>query len=205
MTYAGQRPDAYALAIRPLREEEIKAALGFLKPMRYNAIGWAVVGILLAIFILIYMDNLSEENLIVLAVPFLFVANAISYSSKFRKTLAAIRKAAESGMIPEIAGAPAKQRFGGSWKLGPVSFSGSGEMKKTLAEETFSRFAFMPDVSIIISMNGVPLKKPLRIIGPAGFGKDIFPPTERMMPVVATPVIQPRYEEEIPPPPPPDD
>lgn len=120
-----------------MKEEEIKTTRGFLKPLRYNAIGWAIVAIALAIFVLIYRDNLSEENLIVLAVPFIFVANAISYSSRFRKNLAAIRKLAESGIIPEITGLPTKQIFGGSWKLGAVSFPSSAELKRTLAEGTF--------------------------------------------------------------------
>lgn len=186
----------YSLSVRPITDPERKAALDSLKPLRYNAIGMSVIGIMTAIVV-----NFGNE-IVLLGVPLLFALMAGSTAANYKKNSNAIGKALAAGTAPEIAGAPVKKRFGGSWMIGPVTFANKAGIAKTLQEGAVSRVAFLPDAKIALSVNGIPLKRTLPIVSvPAGFGQDLAVPATPPQPVPMPTRPALSASDDLPPPP----
>lgn len=205
MASQGYQNNSYALVVRPMNAAERKAAADSLKPARYNAIAMSILGIATAIMI-----NYARDTIVVV-VPLMFAAGSIAYASQYRKGSGTVSKMLTTGTVPEIRGVPTKKSMGRGWDLGPASFQGSGGLGKRLSEGTVTTLAFLPDTKVALSVNGVPLKKPVPMVIPAGFGKDLTVPAKtsmsspgQMTAAAQQPIpqpIQPSVGVELPPPP----
>lgn len=189
----------YSLAVRPITDGERKVALDSLKYFKYNAIAFSIVGLMTAV------ATSFASDVILLLVPLLFVLMAGDPAVKYKRNSDAIGKALAAGTVPEIAGIPEKKSRS-SWTIGPMTFSDMRGLAKMLPGGAISKMAFLPGVKMVLSVNGVPLKKGAPIIAmPADFAKDLTIPA---MPIA--PVPPPRAVTNAPPvtdelPPPPDD
>lgn len=191
----------YMLYLRPISDEERQVAVRSLRPIRYNAIGMAIMGVITSI-----MLNYAHDAIVVV-VPLMFAVGAIGYASQFKKTAGALTKALSTGKIHELRAAPVKKSMGRGWTVGPVSFSRSGQLGDMFTEGSTAAVALIPDTKAAISINSMPLKKAMPIIAPLGFGKELVGSVPAGAPHVEHPVSvtnpssRQQAEEDLPPPP----
>jgi hypothetical protein len=163
----------YFLATRQITEDEYRVALGTIKSPRYEAVIASVIGMLVAILVAVAVNFVSEESkLIQLIVPLIFVIIAGSAALRYRSAVNVLRKNLSSGMVAEITGIPVKCKAPRSWSIGPLSIWDTRTLTKVLQEGVTSRIAFIPEAKIVLSVNGIPLKKAASILNmPQDFGK----------------------------------
>ena len=196
----GYQHGVYSLSVRPITDGERKVALDSLKFFRYNALGFAIVGMMTAIATMLF-----ATDIVMLLVPVLFVLIAGDYANKYKKNSDLIAKGLTPCTVPEIAGVPEKKGRG-SWSLGPMTVFNKGGLAKMLPEGETCKMAFLPDARIVLSVNGTPLKKAVPVVmTPADFAKDLtlpaYPAAPAPMPspcAVAPPSLT---VEDLPPPP----
>lgn len=208
--HAGQNAQ-YTLSLRPITDGEVQAAVASLRPARYNAIFWAIVTIISAVVVNMPTNASDYVSDYVFVFPVFFAVLTIDPAVRYRKAAATIRKASEAGAIPELRAYPVRKSRGRGWALGPVALPSTKLTRDALSESSPASMAFLSDVNLVLSLNGVPLKKPVRMIAPRGFGKDMMaqPLSIQKAPMAAAPAVpQPTPSpapqpvgEELPPPP----
>jgi len=190
MSYSSTQVDPknrYSLTIRPITDGEYRLALSTIKPSRYEAVIGSVVGILVAVAVNFVKE---EYRLIQLGVPLLFAIAAGSAAIRYRTMLKGIKKDISTGRVLEITATPVKNKFPRFWKMGPLTFSNEGGLPKLLQEGTVSTITLLPNARIVLSLNGVPLKKATPIITiPATFVQVHASPPP--LPVAALPASHP--------------
>ncbi|MGQ9587644.1 MAG: zinc ribbon domain-containing protein [Thermoplasmata archaeon] len=196
-SFSQESPEThYTLSARPITEAEQKVALDSLKPLRYNAIGASVIGMITAVVV-----NFGTE-IVLLGVPLLFALIAGSAVANYKKNSGLIGKALATGAVSEIAGVPVRRKFRGLWQIGPVKFPNKEGVAKMFQNGAVSRASFMPDAKIILSVNGMPLKRAVLIQGPlSGLGQGAALPTASFPPAYAPPILAHSSDGNLPPPP----
>ncbi len=185
-----------------MSDVERKAAVDSLKPLWYNAIAMSFVAIATSI-----MVNFAYDAIVIL-VPLIFAAACIGLTAQYRRSLRAVKKTLTDGSIPELKAVPAKKSMGRGWTVGPITFARSGELSGMFSEGTQAAVAFLPETKAALSVNGVPLRKPMPMVAPIGFGVGLASQVPAMQPQIPvySPTSAPQQspqaaEEELPPPP----
>ena len=152
----------WGVAIRPMSEAERTVVRAIPKSQRNNAIGMAVVAMVMAVMVLF----IEEEIAAIMPIFFGFIGLATALGA--RKSAGLAGKALGTGTVTDVAVSPRWPRTG-NCDLGGFSVSRSGQMKKMLVEGVPATVSVLPEAKRMISVNGVPLKAPVTIIAPAEF------------------------------------
>ena len=151
-----------SVAIRSMSEAERTAVKAIPKSQRNNAVGMAVVAMVMAVMVLF----VEEEIAAIMPMFFGFIGLAIA--AQARKAAGMAGKALGTGTVTDVAVNPRWPRTG-NCDLGGFSIPRSGPMKRLLVDGTPATVTLVPEAKRMISVNGVPLKAPVAITAPAGF------------------------------------
>ncbi len=186
-----QQAPGVSATVRPLTEPERQAYWGMLRPLKLNAIGFALVSMLMAVMI----NFVPDQWLII--VPIFFGVAALGMAVQARKTANKVVSAIAKGSVTDVRVSQVRKGAGGSWNFGPFSVPRTSMLNSMLSEGAPASVTIVPETRHLLSVNSVALKKPVTLIAPPGFESSLM--------VVSAPSVpqatRESANEDLPPPP----
>lgn len=148
----------FAVVVRPISPAEMKAAEASAMPLRTNAMGLAVLSMVMAV-----MVNFILYEWTVL-VPVFFAALSLGTAFSAKSKMTAVGVFLDKGTVFEIRGVPEKRSMGRGWAFGPVSFTSTRGISSQLSQGSPASITIAPELKLLLAVNGAPLKSPADIM-----------------------------------------
>jgi hypothetical protein len=177
--------------IRPITETEKQALGKVLRPVKMNAIGLALVSMLMAVMI----NFVPDQWLVVVPIFFAFVA--LGSAIQARKIGGIVVSAMEKGTVADVRVSTVQKRAGGNWDLGAFSVPRNGALGKVLSEGSPASLCIVPDTKHLLSVNGAILSRIPTVNAYPQFATMLSGGVSQA-PAQAQPIVQ---DQELPPPP----
>jgi len=183
--------------VRSISDVERQAFGSVIRPMKLNAIGIAIVSMVMAIMV----NFVTDQWMVV--VPIFFGLAALGMSIQTRKSAGKIAGALARGNVVDVRAAMVSKGPGGSWNFGAFSVPRSNALSTLLVDGTPATFTIVPESKHMLSVNYSLLKRPIQFNAMPGFESllGVSPPAQ----TYAQPPIMPMTQNLPPPPPPPPD
>ncbi len=176
---------------RPLTEPERESLKAIARSPKVNAVGLAVMSMVMAVMI-----NFVDEP-VALIMPLFFGAVSLGTAFQARKASERVALTLQKGTAAVVHGSPRLNR--GLWDFGAFSVPKDGQLKTVLSEGAPTTVALAVDVRRVLSVNNVPLKKPVTFGAAPGFETLLSAsPPQRTQAVSRA---QAPSQEDLPPPP----
>ena len=176
---------------RPMTVAERDALQSIPKPIRNNAIGISILSMVMAVMI-----NFVED-MVALLMPLVFCFIGLGLAVQARKSSGSVAQAVSKGTVTDVRGTPRWKGAAGGWAFGAFSVTNNAQLKGLLVDGVSATVTIVPEAKRVLSVNGVPLKKPVELRAAPGFESALLPPAPNQ--VHATTVVS--SDEDLPPPP----
>jgi hypothetical protein len=167
-----------------MTDAERQAVKTIPRPLRANAIGMALVSMVMAIMI-----NFVD-NPVAVFMPLLFGFVGLGYAIQARKSSGSVAQAVAKGTVTEVRVTPRWMGARG-WQVGTFSIPRSKHVEGLLVDGVPATVGIVPEAKRVVSVGMTTLRKPVTLIAPSGFESTL---------VSAAPVQAPPVQD-VPPPP----
>jgi len=169
-------PQGLSAVVRPMTEAEREAAKAIPRPLRNNAIGISLVSMMMAV-----MVNFVDEAFAVI-MPLFFCFVGLGLALQARRSSGAVAQALAKGTVTDVRGAPRWKGAAGGWDFGRFSIPKDSQIKGSIVDGVPALVTVIPETKRLVSVNGVTLKKPIELRGPAGFERTLVAPATMQPP-----------------------
>jgi len=157
MTYSQgyQSSPGMSVSVRPMTDAEREAVKTIPRPLRANAIGMALVSMVMAIMI-----NFVD-NPVAILMPLIFCFVGLGYAIQARKSSGSVAQALAKGTVTDVRTTPRWAKV--SWDLGAFSISKNRQLEGALVDGVPANVSVIQDAKRVLSVNGVTLRKPVEL------------------------------------------
>jgi len=178
------------VSVRPMTEAERGVVRAIPKPHRNNAIGMAMVAMVMAV-----MVNFVEDE-IALVMPLFFSFVGLGLAVQARKGAGMAGKVLAGGTVIDYRGTPRWTKTGGC-SFGTFSVLKSGQLRKLLPDGVPATLTMAPEAKRLLAVNGMTLRSPATLAGPVGFEATLVTQAS----AEASRGARARVDDDLPPPP----